>query len=190
MKKEGYHKAVEKAKVSAKQEQRVPIALQRNQKYLLVEQAIEQVKGTLGVAEIDQEANDNLKQVLFIEQAVFVKATAKPDGNIEIASYLYDLRTRGKLSQVVKTVPRGQAESELSSLASNLYLNVDYSGTKVAPKDDLPKQQQARKPIYKTWWFWTAIGGIVAGGVAVTVAVVETRPPSCPDGSSCVRIGE
>jgi tetratricopeptide (TPR) repeat protein len=36
-------------------------------------------------------------------------------------------------------------------------------------------------PVHKQWWFWTAIGGgAVAVGVAVTLAVIFTRPAAGP----------
>ena len=36
------------------------------------------------------------------------------------------------------------------------------------------------KPVYKKAWFWVVIGGVVAAGVATTVAVVLTRPQDPP----------
>jgi len=39
-------------------------------------------------------------------------------------------------------------------------------------------------PVYKSWWFWTAVGGAVAAGV-VAGAVIGTRPdgPRLSEGS-------
>jgi hypothetical protein len=34
------------------------------------------------------------------------------------------------------------------------------------------------KPVWKKWWFWTIIGGVVVVGVVVAVAVVATQAPS------------
>jgi tetratricopeptide (TPR) repeat protein len=34
------------------------------------------------------------------------------------------------------------------------------------------------KPVWKKWWFWTIIGGVVVVGVVVAVAVVATESPS------------
>jgi len=34
------------------------------------------------------------------------------------------------------------------------------------------------KPVWKKWWFWTIIGGVVVVGVVVAVAVVATEAPS------------
>jgi tetratricopeptide (TPR) repeat protein len=37
-------------------------------------------------------------------------------------------------------------------------------------------------PVYKKWWLWTIVGGVLVAGAAVTTAVVLTRPaPFNPD---------
>lgn len=36
----------------------------------------------------------------------------------------------------------------------------------------------SEKPVWKKWWFWTIIGGVVVVGVVVAVAVVATQAPS------------
>jgi tetratricopeptide (TPR) repeat protein len=34
-----------------------------------------------------------------------------------------------------------------------------------------------KKPLYKKWWLWTVVGGVVAAGAITGVAVATTRPP-------------
>lgn len=48
-------------------------------------------------------------------------------------------------------------------------------------RDQLSLQVQEKRPVYKKWWFWTAIGGFAAAGVA-TVALT-TRETVLPSGS-------
>ena len=43
--------------------------------------------------------------------------------------------------------------------------------------------QTDERPIYTKWWFWTAVGGVVAGGLLV--ALLASRDPSCPAGRTC-----
>ena len=38
-----------------------------------------------------------------------------------------------------------------------------------------PPPQPEAKPVYKKWWFWTIIGGVVVAGVATGLAVGLTR---------------
>src|SRR5215471_16138227 len=75
LKKEGFKKAVMPAQVSSRQQQVVSIVLERSTKYLLVEQALASVEKTLGEPTLDASA-DNLKEVLFVDHAVFVRVTA------------------------------------------------------------------------------------------------------------------
>jgi hypothetical protein len=38
-------------------------------------------------------------------------------------------------------------------------------------------------PFYTKWWFWTAVGGVVVGGLLI--ALLTSRDPSCPAGRTC-----
>ncbi|MRG91023.1 tetratricopeptide repeat protein [Polyangium spumosum] len=59
----------------------------------------------------------------------------------------------------------------LSQEDSVLVLTAPRSAVVEAPKE---------KPFYKRGWFWGTVGAVVAGGVAVTVIVVATRPDATP----------
>jgi hypothetical protein len=44
-----------------------------------------------------------------------------------------------------------------------------------------PPSGEASHPVYKRWWFWTAIGVVVAGGVAAALLIPgPTTKPTCP----------
>jgi tetratricopeptide (TPR) repeat protein len=45
----------------------------------------------------------------------------------------------------------------------------------LSPQEEPP--QTNHSPIYKRWWFWTAIGAVLAG-TAVTVGILVTRDPT------------
>lgn len=45
------------------------------------------------------------------------------------------------------------------------------------------------KPIYRRWWFWTAVGGAVAVGAIVGIAVGVTQAKAAPEVPSGVPIG-
>jgi hypothetical protein len=184
LKKEGYRKAVAAAQVSPRRESLVELGLERSRKYLLVEQALAKVEQTIGDEAIAPDA-DNLKQVLFVEHAVFVRAQPK-DGGVSVEAWLYDLRTRRRLAHVHQAVAAG-GEAKLDGLAASLYAGVNYEGVLQAPVD-LPPPRAVVRPFYKTWWFWTAAGAVVLGAVGTGVAVAETRPASCPSGAACVHV--
>jgi hypothetical protein len=185
LKKEGFKKAVMAAQVSSKVQQLVSLPMERSTKYLLVAQALEGVEKSLGETTLDASA-DNLKEVLFIDHAVFVRAAAAAPGTVKVDSFLYDLRTRRRLTRVTKTVPAARAEKELSTLASALYLNVSYEAELVETKDAPPPKPYVRPPVYKTWWFWTAAGVAVTG--VVLGATLAPRPKDCGNGNFCFGV--
>jgi len=185
LKKEGFKKAVMAAQASSKMQQVVSITMERSTKYLLVEQALAGVEKSLGQSTLDPSA-DNLKEVLFIDHAVFVRAAPAGAGQLKVDSFLYDLRTRRRLTHVVKTVPAAHAEKELATLASSLYLNVSYEAELVESKDAPPPKPYVRPPFYKTWWFWTAAGVAVTG--VVLGATLAPQPKSCGSSSFCVGL--
>jgi tetratricopeptide (TPR) repeat protein len=187
LKKEGYKKAVMAAQVSSKVQQLVSVPMERSTKYLLVEQALNGVEKTLGQAMLDASA-DNLKEVLFIDHAVFVRAAPAGPGSIKVDSFLYDLRTRQRLTRVTKTVAAAKAEKELSTLASALYLNVSYEVELVESKDAPPPKPEERKAFWKTWWFWTVAGVAVSGVVVGAVVGARFAPKDCSSGNLCFGV--
>jgi hypothetical protein len=112
-----------------------------------------------------------------------VRATPAGSGQIKVDSFLYDLRTRRRLTRVTKTVAAAKAEKELSTLASALYLNVSYEAELVESKDAPPPKPIVRAPFYKTWWFWTAAGVAVTG--IVLGAALAPRPKDCGSSNFC-----
>ncbi|HEX6835437.1 MAG TPA: PEGA domain-containing protein [Polyangia bacterium] len=187
LKKEGFKKAVMAAQASSKQQQLVSITMERSTKYLLVEQALAGVEKTLGETMLDASA-DNLKEVLFIDHAVFVRAAPAGPGQIKVDTFLYDLRTRRRLTRVTKTVSVAHAEKELSTLASALYLNVSYEAELVESKDAPPPKPYVRPPFYKTWWFWTAAGVAVAGVALGAGLGAALAPKSCGSSTFCFGV--
>jgi hypothetical protein len=46
-----------------------------------------------------------------------------------------------------------------------------------SPDDDFaPLRDQESTSVFERWWFWTAVGVVVAGGVATTVALTSSSP--------------
>ncbi|HEX4462848.1 MAG TPA: hypothetical protein VIA18_32970, partial [Polyangia bacterium] len=107
---------------------------------------------------------------------------------LKIDTFLYDLRTRRRLTRVTKTVPIVNADKELATLASSLYLNVSYDAELQETKDAPPPKPIVRAPFYKTWWFWTAVGATTAGVVIGGVLGARAEPKSCPSGNLCFGV--
>jgi hypothetical protein len=51
-----------------------------------------------------------------------------------------------------------------------------------SPRADVVRAAPTRTPVYKKWWFWTAVGGavVVAVGVGVGVGLALSPGPSAP----------
>jgi len=63
------------------------------------------------------------------------------------------------------------------------------SGTAVsvrAPDAAAATEPGDRRPVYKTWWFWTLVGAAVVGGVVVGVAATSGKTPDCPAARLCL----
>lgn len=43
-------------------------------------------------------------------------------------------------------------------------------------------------PVYKKWWLWTAVGGVVVIGAAVALAVIYTTPNDAPAPSGALSV--
>lgn len=72
------------------------------------------------------------------------------------------------------------------ALALNAPPPTSSPSTEIAPIAEngaAPSQMEAR-PFYNRWWFWTAVGVVVLGGIVVAV-VAAKHDPACPGGFTC-----
>ena len=186
LKREGYHKAVQPVTISAKAQGSSAFKLERSAKFLLVEEALRAVEKQLGRDRLDADI-DNLKEVLFLDHAMFLRAVRLGAGKIRIDSFLYDLRSRRRLSSETHEIAAAGGEKLLQSQATSLYMNVKYDAELEEPAaEPVPVAKPAPKAIYKRWWFWTIVGVAVIGVGATTGVLVEKyRPKSCGGGNAC-----
>lgn len=186
-KKLGYKRGLRVAQVTPTGGGLVQGKLQRSPKYLLVEQALERVTKSIGGSPLDKVV-DNLRETLFLDHAVFIRSQkGKDDNEVQLTGFLYDLRSRGLLAKEVETVALTSGlptAGTLTGLAERLYAKVDYEGGPTPPADIAPPVATST-PLYKRWWFWTALGVIAAGGASALAVGLTSRTPSCPDGSVC-----
>lgn len=116
---------------------------------------------------------------LYVNQVVV--GTVRPSrGGYEVDAYLYDLRTRFLLAHRTKTVSTGgDMAAAGTELIRDLYQGVDLSGAVAAPPE--AERHHKSTPLYERWWFWSAIGVVVASGVVAAVVASDTDQ-SVPDG--------
>ncbi len=188
LKRDGYHKAVQPSTVSTKVQGTIEIKLERSAKFLLVEEALHAAERQLGRDQLESDV-DNLKEVLFLDHAVFVRAQRTSAGHVRLDSFLYDLRSHRRLASETREIADGEVKATLAKTPSSLYLNVRYDADLQAPADEpIPLAKAAPKPIYKRWWFWTVVG-VAAIGVSVTAGVLaeKYKPSNCNTAeNSCV----
>lgn len=188
----GYKRGLRVAQVQAARVGQVLGKLERADKYLLVDQALERAGSKVGESPIDPVV-DNLRETLFLDHAVFLKlqrggSFSASLEEVSVSAFLYDLRSRRLIEKRVERVRiQGGVPSEgvMQRIADDLYAKVDYDADEKAPEDPKPVKIEPPKPLHKRWWFWTAIGGAAAVGAAVLGVGLALRPASCPDGHIC-----
>lgn len=190
-KKLGYKRGLRVANVVNNRPAQILGKLDRSEKFLLVEQAIARVGPTMGQKRLDKVV-DNLRETLFLDHAIFLKMQRTAQSGVAeavtVKAYLYDLRSRSLLSEKtdqIKVTGGVPAEGAMALLAEKLYEGVDYDAVDVKPDDAPLPVVVEQKPLYKKWWFWTAIGVVVAGGASALAVGLSLRQPSCPDGHVC-----
>lgn len=116
---------------------------------------------------------------------------AKTSLDIELATLPAAVRVRANVARAVVLLDGGDvglAPVQLSRPAGAYRLRVAKDGYEpfetvltVTPGQELDVPATLvvqRTPITKTWWFWSAVAGAVAGGAALTYAL--TREPGAP----------
>ncbi len=196
LKLEGYQRRVVRAHVDPRYQELVTERLPRSEKYLLVEQSLARARASLGAVEADVAMVD-LRTFLFLDMAVFVRVSpGKAKGSLRLDAYLYDLRSKRRLSEVLgaEVVPDddAQLEAKVQDVMQALFASVTYDGQAPAAVSRRKRLDAAApRPFYKKLWFW----GAVAAGAALIVTPIVFQdelfpgdPPSCAGGQVCTGI--
>ena len=191
-KKLGYKRGLRVANVTPNVPAQVLGKVDRAEKYLLVEQAISRVGPKMGESPLSSVV-DNLRETLFLDHTVFLKigkagTLSTSTNEVSVSAYLYDLRSRKLLNQKSSkiTVTGGvPADGAMAALAEQVYTGVNLEQQLEVPVEPPTPVVEKATPLYKRWWFWTAIGVIAAGGAAAIAVGVTSQTPSCPEGHSC-----
>jgi hypothetical protein len=187
IKRVGYEKLI--ARVTAVEGQRVTarFPLQRAQNALLLERDLERLPSELG-RERAGPIITGVGSYLLANQIVFglLRPSGSTRGALDLALFVYDLRTKFRLGESRATVPPTiEGATAVQEMVTELYRRVDLSGRVEAPEDpEGPGGSRggagASAPLYTRWWFWTAIGVVAASAVVVALTVDTT--PDVPPG--------
>ncbi|HEX6839775.1 MAG TPA: hypothetical protein VF334_24535, partial [Polyangia bacterium] len=102
-----------------------------------------------------------------------VPATVEPRGHAQTATSTPPPATPEPASQPRASEPPPAATTQPAPPPSEPQ---PAAATPTATASSEPSSSE--KPVWKKWWFWTIIGGVVVVGVVVAVAVVATQAPS------------
>lgn len=191
-KKLGYKRGLRVANVTPNVPVQVLGKVDRAEKYLLVEQAISRVGPKMGESPLNSVV-DNLRETLFLDHTVFLKigkagSLSTSTNEVAVSAYLYDLRSRKLLNQKtdkIRVTGGVPADGAMAALAEQVYTGVNLEQQLEVPVEPPTPVVEKATPLYKRWWFWTAIGVIAAGGAAAIAVGVTSQTPSCPEGHSC-----
>jgi hypothetical protein len=118
-----------------------------------------------------------------------VAVTVRADGYVE-ASRVLDI-TAGTMARERFALARKSAPTVTLVGAAG---RDGTAGGRDQPQLDLtarstePQEETQPHPVWKRWWFWTAVGTVVAAG-AVTAFLVTRPKGGCPASEMCTSIG-
>lgn len=179
IKRVGFEKLVARVTVERDRTATARFPLQPIQRALLLERDLSRLPTELGEDRAGPVIS-GLSGYLFANQAVIGLLRPGQGGGIDVALYLYDLRTRFLLKERHATVPDAEATDRTTALLAELYDDVDLSGNVAAPEDVRPRVVEPARPLWEQWWFWTAIGVVLVSGIVVALTVDTT--PEVPQG--------
>jgi hypothetical protein len=176
----GYEKRIVRATVEESFQGTVDLALDTSDESLLITQAMEVIPEELG----RERAGDAIQSIatnLFVHQTIVGTITPAGEGAVHVHLYLYDLRTKFLLSeQEGELTLDDEGSLRAQEMVAALYEGVDLSGRVEAP-DEGPNFEES-PPFWKRWWFWTAVGAAVVGGIILGVVLANSGGESLPVG--------
>lgn len=182
----GYEKLVARATVRARETEAASLLLQPIARALLLERDLARIPSELG-EERAGPVISGLSGYLFAAQIVLGLVSESPNGELDVGLYLYDLRTHFLLSEKHATIPAsGETLESARALTEVLYQGVDLQGAVEAPDVDsnAPTVVEPARPLWKRWWFWTAIGVVAVSGATATYLLTRDSGTDVPDGFS------
>jgi len=179
IKRVGFEKLIARVTVEAGRTATARFPLQPIQRALLLERDLSRLPNEVGETRAGPVIS-GLTGYLFANQVVIGLLRPARGGGVDVALYLYDLRTRFLLKQRNATARDEEATERATALVAELYQGVDLSGNVEAPPDDRPPVVVPARPLWQQWWFWTAIGVVAVSGVAIGLAV--DTDPEVPQG--------
>ncbi len=111
--------------------------------------------------------------ILNVEGVLWISVGRDEQGLIVSDKFLL-LREQVSEQEISQHPPRGKDNFEPWSLKERNRLDM-------AMLAKLPKEPAPRKPWYKKWWIYVAVGGVLVAGAAAGIGIAATLPPKEAD---------
>ncbi len=167
------------------------VELQAARKKLLFDQLVGQLKADVPKLKKQRElGGEGVKKVanlLYSEVAVVVNVGGSGDQK-EVELYIFDTATKFLLKRITKTLDWSFRNKKAARALVGKLTKFDYANALGGNTDKVEVQSGG---IETEWWFWTVIGVVVIGGVAVGTyfaLTAEEPPPFAKDGSGSVVV--
>lgn len=113
---------------------------------------------------------------LLIDGARSISVTRQPI-RLDVGEHVLEFRAQGYTSEQRQVTVRGGVAANLSVQLAALSGAVTAPGVLPAAPEPQPgaAPRSERVAIYKTWWLWTIVGVVIAGGVTGAVLALDTK---------------
>jgi len=169
------------------------IALQETRKHQNLLQLLPQIREEFERKEAKAgPVTSRLSNLLLVDYIALFRATG-PSQNKTLTVALYNLTTGQELNR--KQIPLNWADRSKVARASvtdlmRALLDVPFE-TYVAPVEPIKPPEDSGDSVFKTWWFWTAVGVATLGGIvglAVGLAPEDETTGLSKDGNGSVLL--
>lgn len=108
-----------------------------------------------------------------------ISVTLAADGSLllEVGDHVLEVRATGFVTQRRELQIRGGQDESIDVALAAIDLQPEADVLAKGPRSEAPvtpPDQPSRKPVYKQWWLWTAVGVVVAGAAAGTAVALSS----------------
>jgi hypothetical protein len=181
----GRIRSVTAVKVSSKEGAELAVKLAPTPGIDELEQAIHDLSAGVGAAQAPAAAQAGLAELGELIGAQHAVVLVAPERDEPYVGYVYAVDGGTQLARAEVALGERDPEEAFAELAAALYAQISFEPVE-EPPPPVTVVERSRKPFYKKWWFWGAVGAAVTAGVAIPLLLRDDAPElGCPSGDSC-----
>lgn len=183
----GRVRSVTAVRISEKKAAEVDVELDRSPEAARLDAAVSELAGSVGDEQASAEmqaAYGDLAELLEVQHAVILVA---PDKGDTYEAYVYAVEGGTRLATAKVKLGERDPEEAFAELVTELYAQISFEPPPPPESEPELGVRTAKKPFYKKWWFWSAVGAVIVTGVALPLYLGRDTTPelACPPGESC-----